>query len=263
MELIKQVLGGCELYNGDCLVVMDALITQGVKVDAIITDPPYGINYQTYRTKREKLKNDNNLEWVDKFTYQCSQILKNGQHLYCFVDPEYSPEFILGFRKYGFKIRNLLTIPRAVKGNGGNRIFQQQNEFCIFATLGKKDEGRNFNETQILKPSECYIKDKRYAAKEFLYRLPDYWHWVKASEHNSKSIYHPTQKSIECLTSMLEISTNPNDVILDPFMGSASTGVACVNTNRCFIGIELDEGYYKISAERVRQMMDEQASRLL
>jgi DNA modification methylase len=241
-----------DLYKGDCLEVMDGLINEGVKVDAIITDPPYGIDYQSFRTKREKLQNDDNLDWVEGFTTRCSKLLKHGQHLYCFVDPEYSPEFILGFRQNGFKIRNLLSIPRGgSKGVGGDRIFQQQNEFCIFATLGKKSEGRKFNQTQILKPSEVYLKDKRYQPKEWLYRLPDVWHWTKASEHNSANKLHPTQKYVPCIEDMLHISTNENDLVLDPFMGSGTTGVACKNTNRRFIGIELNDNYFRIADERI------------
>ena len=240
-----------ELIKGDCLVEMDKLIERGLKVDTIITDPPYGIDYQSFRTKREKLANDDSLHWVEAFTERCGKILNKGQHLYCFVDPEYSPEFILGFRNAGFKIRNLLTIPRAVKGNGGDRIFQQQSEFCIFATLGKKDEGRKFNQTQILKPSEGYLKDKRYQAKEWLYRLPDNWYWTKASEHNSNNKLHPTQKYVPCIEDMLKLSTNENDLVLDPFMGSGTTGVACVNTNRNFIGIELDDNYFEIATNRI------------
>ena len=240
-----------DLYNGDCLEVMDKLIEEGVVVDAIITDPPYGIDYQSFRTKREKLKNDDNLQWVETFTEKCAKLLKHGNHLYCFVDPEFSPEFILGFRKNGFKIRNLLTIPRAVKGNGGDRIFQQQSEFCIFATLGKKTDGRKFNETQILKPSEGYLKDKRYNPKEWLYRLPDNWYWTKASAHNSNNKNHPTEKNVECIEYMLQMSTNEKDIILDPFMGSGTTGVACKNLNRKFIGIELDEKYFTIAKDRI------------
>lgn len=238
-----------DLRLGDCLEVMKTI--KDNSIDAIITDPPYGIDYQSYRTKREKIANDNSLHWVDEFTAKCAKILKHGNHMYCFIDPEYSPEFIIGFRNSGFKIRNLLTIPRAVKGNGGDRIFQQQNEFCIFATLGKKSEGRKFNHTEILKPSEGYLKDKRYTPKEWLYRLPDNWHWTKASEHNSNNKLHPTQKSVDCIECMLKISTDENNTVLDPFMGSGTTGVACKNLNRKFIGIELDDKYFDIAKERI------------
>ena len=216
-----------KLYKGDCLEVMDELTKKGVKVDCIITDPPYGIDYQSFRTKREKLHNDDQLDWVDEFTDKCGKLLRPTHHLYCFVDPEYSAEFIIGFRNAGFKIRNILTIPRGIPGNGGNRIFQQQSEFCIFATLGKKSVGRNFNQTQILKPSEGYLKDKRYTAKEWLYRLPDHWYWAKASEHNAHNKLHPTQKNVLCMENMISLSTNDSDIVFDPFMGSGTTGVAC------------------------------------
>ena len=134
----------------------------------------------------------------------------------------------MGFRNNGFKIRNFLTIPRGIPGNGGDRIFQQQNEFCLFATKGNKHQGRKFNNTQILKPSLTYIKDKRYNAKEWLYRLPDYWYWTSASVHNTKRQYHSTQKNVDCIVYMLQISTNENEVVIDPFAGSGTTGVSCM-----------------------------------
>ncbi len=242
-----------DIYNKDCLIVMDDLIKDGVIVDTIITDPPYGIDYQSFRTKREKLHNDDQLDWVEEFTEKCGKLLRPTHHLYCFVDPEYSAEFIMGFRNAGFKIRNMLTIPRGIPGNGGNRIFQQQSEFCIFATLGKKNVGRNFNETEILKPSEGYLKDKRYKPKEWLYRLPDHWHWTKASEHNAHNKLHPTQKNVSCMEDMINISTNEGDIVFDPFMGSGSTGVAAMNRGREFIGSEISDTYFEIAKSRIEE----------
>ena len=242
-----------KLLNDDCLNVLNEYENTA---DCIITDPPYGINYRSFRTERGDLVNDDNLEWVDKFCEMCALVLKHECHLYCFVDPEYSAEFVMGFRKHGFKIRNFLTIPRAVKGNGGDRIFQQQFEFCIFATLGTADEGRRFNQTQILAPSEGYKKDKRYNAKEWLFRLPDCWSWTVASEHNSSNIFHPTQKNVECIKDMLRISTNEGDTVIDPFMGSGTTGVACISLNRNFIGIEIDKKYFDVAQKRITEPVE-------
>ena len=238
-----------KIHHGDCLELMKEI--EDKSIDCIVTDPPYGIDYSAFRTQRGNLLNDKSLEWVNDFAFLCSKVLKNECHLYCFVDVEYCPEFIFAFRNNGFKIRNLLTIPRAVKGNGGDRIFQQTFEFCIFATLGSKDEGRKFNQTQILKPSLDYIKDKRYNAQEWLYRLPDNWYWTKASEHNSKNDLHPTQKNLECIKNMVELSSNENEIILDPFCGSGTTCLASYQLKRQYIGIELDEKYYKVSCERL------------
>ena len=222
-------------------------------VDLIVTDPPYGIEYRTFRTNSRRIMNDDNLRWIDEFAYQSSRVLKHTNHIYCFVDAETSADFIVAFRKQGFKIRNLLTIPRGIKGNGGDRIFQQQFEFCVFATLGSKTEGRKFNQTKILKPSDVYLKDKRYKPKEWLYRLPDNWHWTKASVHNAKDKIHPTEKNVRCIEDMLALSSSAREVVLDPFMGSGTTAIACMNTNRNYIGFELDEDYHKLSEQRVSE----------
>ena len=74
---------------------------------------------------------------------------------------------------------------------------------------------------------------------------------------------HKSQKPIKLLVELVEKFTNPSDTILDPFMGSGTTGVACVQTGRNFIGIEIDEGYYRIAEKRIaeaqRQMVMELA----
>ncbi len=237
------------LYKGDCLEIMKEFPEESV--DLVVTDPPYWINYKSFRTKRGNIENDDNLSWSKNFTKLIAKILKKCHHLYCFFDPEFSSEFVLNFRNNNFKIRNFLTIPRAMKGNGGNRIFQQQNEFCLFATYGKKNEGKKFNQTKILKPSKTYLKDKRYNAKEWLYRLPDYWYWTTASVHNSKNKYHPTQKNVKCLEYMVELSSNKNQIVLDPFIWSWTTLIACEKLNRKWIGIELNEEYCEIAKQRI------------
>lgn len=66
-----------------------------------------------------------------------------------------------------------------------------------------------------------------------------------------KGKLHPTQKPIDLMKYLIEVSSNENDIVLDPFMGSGSTGVACINTNRSFIGIELDKTYFDIAKERI------------
>ena len=67
-----------------------------------------------------------------------------------------------------------------------------------------------------------------------------------------KEKFHPTQKPVALLEYLIKTYTNENDWVLDNCMGSGSTGVACVNTNRNFIGIELDEKYFKIAEERIK-----------
>ena len=75
--------------------------------------------------------------------------------------------------------------------------------------------------------------------------------WKSTGRNNGKQ--HPTQKPIDLMTRIIKTSSKEDGVILDPFMGSGSTGVACVNTNRNFIGIELDPTYFDISQKRIAE----------
>ena len=68
---------------------------------------------------------------------------------------------------------------------------------------------------------------------------------------NGKNKLHPTQKPVELLSILIKNSSKVGDIVLDPFMGSGSTGVACKELNRDFIGIELDEKYFNIAKERI------------
>jgi DNA modification methylase len=75
--------------------------------------------------------------------------------------------------------------------------------------------------------------------------------WLGSHIHRVEKIYHPTQKPLSLMKWVLENYTRPGDTILDPFMGSGTTGVACVQTGRNFIGIEIDENYYRIAEKRI------------
>lgn len=65
---------------------------------------------------------------------------------------------------------------------------------------------------------------------------------------------HPTEKPVELLKVLIENSSNEDDIVMDCFMGSGSTGIACINTNRKFVGIEIDKKYYDISVERIKEI---------
>lgn len=78
-----------------------------------------------------------------------------------------------------------------------------------------------------------------------------------------KKYGHPTIKPVDILKNLILNSSVKEDVIFDPFMGSGSTGVACINTDRQFVGIELDEGYFNIAKERIEKAAAENAAAFL
>ena len=216
---------GYKLYKGDCLEVMDKLIKQNVKVDAIITDPPYGMDYRSnYRKEKyEKISNDNDLSFLDDFFQKCDKLLKDDTHIYCFCSWHHIDKFKIAFEKY-FTLKNIIVWEKNNTSMGDLKgSYAPKHEFILFGHKGRR------------------LRNGK--------RLPDV---LQANRTGNK--LHPTQKPISLLQIFIEQSSNENEIILDPFMGSGSTGVAALNTNRKFIGIELDEKYFNIAKDRLENI---------
>ena len=234
-----------ELYNGDCLEVMQQLIEQGVKVDAVITDIPY---FQIVKDNWDnQWKNEEEyISWVNECLVKCNKLLKDDGSVLLFTG-----------RQYNRKICNLLDTffeekriiiwarKRAFNNTRGKALASGYEPICYY-TKGNS----TFNNIKLQIDSKRpeyttgYLKDG--------ISLSDVWSDIPALPHNSKEkVNHPTQKPIKLMERCILMTTNEGDTVLDFTMGSGSTGVACKNTNRNFIGIEKDENYFKIVMERI------------
>ena len=214
-----------KLYKGDCLEVMDKLIKQNVKVDAIITDPPYGINFKSnYRKEKYNLiQNDDNLKFLDLFFEKTYELLIDNAHIYVFCSWNNIDKFKIAFEKH-FKLKNIIVWEKNNTSMGDLKgSYAPKHEFILFGHKGRR------------------LRNGK--------RLPDV---LQANRTGNK--LHPTQKPVSLLQIFIEQSSNENETILDPFMGSGSTGVAALNTNRKFIGIELDEKYFNIAKDRLENI---------
>ena len=109
-----------------------------------------------------------------------------------------------------------------------------------------------------------YVQDTEYAiwgvapGEKWVFNLPDNAKYLRAEFHTPTVLGrertgHPTQKSLKLMNELISIHTNPGDTILDPFMGSGSTGVAALESGRGFIGIELDQDYYNLAKDRLER----------
>jgi len=204
---------------GDCFKLVDNIPYN--YVDLIITDPPYGINYQA-RQKKEKydrFENDNNLAWLNDFFLKCHCLLKDNSHNYVFTGYKFIDIFLLEFKKY-FSLKNILVIPTRHSGgvvNDGH--FRHAYELVLFGHKGKKGFNK-MNKHVVKRPNDPSQKNK------FLQLYPDLLNMFYASEFNLKQ-QHPTQKDLELLKHFIELSSNKGDIVYDPFMGSGTTAVAC------------------------------------
>lgn len=208
-----------KLFEGDCLEIMPLEIEDN-SIDLIVTDPPYLINYRTSRRSDKNhdfcssIINDDNPDLIKKAIKECYHVLKDDSALYMFCSPDTIDFFKKACEKY-FKIKNLIIW---VKNNwtAGDLEAQygKQYEMIIYANKGRKK-----------------INGKR---------LPDVWFFNRVSGGGQ---LHQNQKPVELIKQMIEKSSQENDVVLDPFAGSGSVGVATEITNRNSILIEKELKY--------------------
>lgn len=235
-----------KLYQGDCLEVMDILIEKGIKVDCILTDPPYGTTI---------CKWDSVIPFDEMWKRLNKLIKPNGAICLFGSEPFSSALRMSNIKNYKYdwkwdKVRgvgHLNAKRRPMMCVEDIMIFY--NKQCLYnPQMRERDKPRQSinNATQ-----QVYGKSKEnFKGEKLNKKYPINLITFSKSSQNDM-IFHPTQKPIELLEYLIKTYTNENELVLDFTMGSGSTGVACANTNRKFIGIELDEKYFDISINRI------------
>ena len=217
---------GVLLMQGDCLELMKD-IPDG-SVDMVLTDPPYGIDYQSQRKKDKsewmpKIKNDKR-PFID-FIPLIKRILKPTGCVMVFTRWDVQQKFIDEMNDSGLKVKNVLIWDKEIHGMGDlKRAFASRYESIIFHS----ERGFEFNG----KRPQDIIKCRRALPNE---------------------LKHPNEKPVRLMEELICKCTHKGAVVLDLFMGSGTTGVACVNTGRDFIGMELDPGYFEVAKQRIEE----------
>lgn len=211
-----------KLMQGDCFDLMRSI--PDASVDMVLTDPPYGMDLKPQRKRGKfhgvKIANDATLAWADDLFSECFRVTKNNTASMFFCSHHCISEFIASARRAGFEIKNLLIWDKGQFGMGGN--WRPCHEMILVCT-----KGRLVTKSNSLRSILGFKKI-----------------------HHSKSV-HPTEKPVDLLRHLIEQPDyNPN-VVLDPFMGSGTTGLAAIGEGRNFIGIEMDAGYFEIAKKRI------------
>ena len=238
-----------QLYKGDCLELMKTIPSGSV--DAIITDPPYG----TTACKWDSVI-DFTLMWE-----QLNRIIKPNGAIVLFG----SEPFSSALRMSNIKNYKYDWVWDKVKGTGFlNAKKQPMRNHEIVSVFYKKQctynplktKGHNKKESFRGKHLQTEVygimkNDYSYSSTE---RFPRSIQVFSTDTQNSS--FHPTQKPVELMEYLIKTYTNETETVLDFTMGSGSTGVACVNTNRNFIGIEMDENYFNIAEKRIAEAQE-------
>lgn len=210
-------------------------------VDLILTDPPYFLSMghagsSTNAQKSEALTSNrtfNDLAICTPFYKQLfseyRRVLKPDGSFYFFTDWKgYAYYFPL--INAALPVRNLIVWD---KKSGPGSFYSFNHELIIFGTFKGKTKGR---------------------VGSNIWRMPAFSSGAKSTNGEKQ---HPTQKPWELMARAIEDSTEAGSVVLDTFMGSGTTAVACIKTGRNYIGFELDEGYHQIAQQRIAEAVDE------
>lgn len=249
-----------KLFNDDCLEVMKKIPDSSI--DMILCDLPY-----TFKGKQRITANSWDLPIDDVVLFEeYSRIIKDDGAIVLTATNPFASYLIsrhLDLYKYDWVWE---------KDNGSNFVHVKHQPFKVHeyiivfgkspTTYNKKENYMKYNpQFTYGKPYKCtsgnQVSDNLATSKQIGGIITDNSDGKRyprsVQKFNTERGFHPTQKPVSLLEFMVKTYTNEGDMVLDNTMGSGSTGVACMNTNRKFIGIELDENYYKIAKQRIEE----------
>lgn len=227
------------IFNGNMDYVYNYLLINNIKVDHIITDPPYVIsksnNFSTMKSSKrhgidfgEWDKDFEITRWIEKYL----KLLKKDGSIIIFCSYRYISYIIDELEKNDLDVKDIIEwkksnpMPRNI-----HRRYVQDTEFAVWAV--RRGANWVFNKPQNIPYLRSSFTTPVVSGKE--------------------RTIHPTQKSLKLLMEILQIHTNEGEMILDPFMGSGTTGIAAIHLSRKFMGIEISEEYFNIALQRFAQ----------
>lgn len=281
---------GIKLYCGDCLEILKSIPNESI--DALVSDIPYGISFSEwdvlhdnknsallgsspaqqkssmFKTRGKPLNGWSEADrgignqyqsWCEVWMKECLRILKPASPIMIMCGRQFQHRATIALENSGFVYKDYIT------WNKMNAPFRAQNVEKVLQKRGDNTKYGNWrlgNLAPVCEPiiygfkpykqgttiTDCFIENKLgcFNADIISKNIID----VNSSIKNRM---HETQKPEDLMKIIIELVTFENHIVLDPFMGSGTTGVACKNLNRKFIGIELDDIYFKIASKRISE----------
>ncbi len=243
--------GRSALYSGESIAWLNSLPENSV--DCIWTDPPYLLSNDGITCIAGKMVKVNKGEWdrsrgveLDHefnrtWLQACYRVLKPAGTIWVSGTLHVYLSVGMAMMQLGYRILNDIVWEKpAPPPNLGCRCFTHSTEILLWATKAKKGGAHrytfNYDAMRALNGGK---------------QMKNVWKMPPPSSYEKAHGKHPTQKPVALIARCLQASTNRGDVVLDPFAGSATTGVAAIRLERSFLGCERDEGYVRLAIKRL------------
>lgn len=219
------------IYKKDALELLSSINENSI--DLIITDPPYFVlGKQSWDMQWRNV--EEYLNWMSQILDEMHTVLKHNRATFIFFSQKYMFDFYYLLRKSKFNFERMLIWHHKNLAKPTNKMYLWTYDPIFYIIKGKRNS--------VFHPS--FLKSENVD----VFTIPKPQNW---SKQNTR--HHPAEKPVELLKVLIKANSNEGDVILDPFMGSGSTGVAALKLNRKFIGCDISSEYFEIAKERLKK----------
>jgi site-specific DNA-methyltransferase (adenine-specific)/modification methylase len=250
-----------EIFKKDCVAGMKKLESGSAAL--VFADPPYNLSGSTMVNKKsltggafhkvneawDTMSESEYAMFSDSWISESHRVLNDSGSIYVCASHHNLGQVLMSLNRFGFIVKNILTWekPNAMP-NMTRRTYTHSTEFIVWAVKGK---GWIFNYEALKDLNPETQLDGSPKMMRDVWRLPVVQGAERLRADNGRAL-HPTQKPEALVERCVAASSNPEDLVIDPFSGSGTTAVICARMGRNFIGFELEDTYIKASKARVR-----------
>jgi len=238
------------IIAGDCIEILSQTLLP--QVDLVFADPPFNIGYK-YDQYKDTKKYTEYTRWTERWMSACVNVLKDTGSFWMAIGDEYAAEARIIGRQLKLSLRNWV-IWHYTFGQNTKRKFARSHTHLLYWT--KDPKAFTFNDMAVRVPSarQTTYADKRANPKG---KIPDdVWSFSRVcGTFNERVAWHPCQMPEKVLERIIEVSSNPGDLVADPFSGSGTTCCVAARLGRRYFGVDISPDYVKYSRRRLAETL--------
>jgi site-specific DNA-methyltransferase (adenine-specific) len=247
-----------KIVHGDCVQCLSNLIPGSVQL--VFADPPYniGVDYGG-SSKADQLSEQQFVDWAASWIEPAIAALADDGSIWVMINDEYAAEFCLILKRCGLHMRNWIKWYETFGVNCASKFNRCSRHILYFTKSAKKFV---FNTDAVSRPSDRQVIYKDRRADHHGKLWDDVW-WIPRLTGTSAERLpdFPTQLPLELVRAIVQCASDPGDLVVDPFCGSGTTGVACIESGRQFVGIEREVKWYEMATRRLASTTHARAAR--